>query len=363
MRNLLNRIVPIFMIITLLFITITGCSTQNTSANLEYYNKIDDVVSIYHDKGQFTGAVLVSKDGEVVYKKGFGAVEQKHLKIKNKPDTKFLLYSCTKQLTAMLTLQLVEKGKLSLEDKVTDILDYIPEGHFKKELAKITVYNLLTNTSGLSDYYRMIFSKLASKAFTSEEILNMLSKCSTTFEPGTKYSYSNTNFYLLGLIIEEITGKTYSEVLEENICKPLGMNNTGYTEKNIDFINLPFVHMQNLYSAGGIYSTVEDLHLWDLALYNDKLLSKEYREIMFEPFKDNYACGWAIEKNQINGENKTHTYHSGAPTIGMRKAYIVRTLEDKICVVILSNSGRIPTNMHNDIYNILYDIKIDEENE
>src|SRR6185369_14222828 len=241
-------------------------------------NKIDDLMSLYHKYGQFNGSVLVADNGQVVYKKGVGLANMEW-NISNAPDTKFRLGSITKQFTATVILQLVEQGKIKLDGKITDYLpDYRPDTG-----ARVTIHNLLTHTSGIPSYTSLpgFLQNVSRNPFKVDEFIKKYASGDLEFEPGTKFVYDNSGYFLLGAIIEKVTGKPYEQVLKENIFDPVGMKNTGYdhwqtilAKRATGYTNTPrgyetaaYLDMSIPYAAGSIYSTVEDLYLWDQALY------------------------------------------------------------------------------------------------
>lgn len=354
------RIIAVILIITLMISILSGCNTSKVSTkvdiNSDIYKKIDEVVTKYNEKGNFSGSILVSKNGKVVYKKGFGTVKAKDFVIENDTDTKFLIYSLTKAFTAMLTLQLVEEGKLNLDDKINDVLPKYKNDKWDG----VTIYHLLTHTSGIPCYTRTgLYNTMGTKQYSKDEIVEHFSQWKLHSEPGTECGYSNSNYFLLGLLIEKTTEKPYGEVLQEKICNPLGMKNTGYydSEGKVKLINHPFAYVTNYYSAGGLYSTVEDLYLWDQALYTDKLLSKEYRDRMFKPFIDGYGCGWGITKTEVISEEKTIIRHYGSPVPDGIKTSIIRVPEDNIAVITLVNKRYLPLKLLDEISWVLYGIK------
>jgi len=167
------------------------------------------------------------------------------------------------------------------------------------------------------------------------------------FEPGTQWEYSNTGYYLLGMLIEKLSGKSYSEFLTENIFIPLGMFNTsvdddkkiienmasGYYLNSNDLIHCNYINMDLMLSSGGIYSTVEDLFIWDKALNSDKLLSRKSIEKMNTPYKNNYGYGVFIETNN----NRRGVQHNGGCEGFLTEIH--RYVDDNFAVVILSNYG------------------------
>ena len=186
---------------------------------------IDELVGKYHGYAQFNGTVLVAEQGRVIFKKGYGEAN-KEWNIPNTPDTKFRLGSITKQFTATIILQLAEQGKLRLDGKITEYLPDYPGATGDK----VTISHLLTHSSGIRGYTELPnFGKdLSRNPFTPAEFLKVFWNLPLQFEPGTKFSYSNSGYFILGVIIEKLTSKSYAQVVDENIFKPLGMTNSGY---------------------------------------------------------------------------------------------------------------------------------------
>jgi len=334
--------------------------------------KIDELMNLYHEYGQFNGTVLVSEGGKVIYKRGIGLANVEW-NIPNEPDTKFRLASITKQFAAMLIMQLVERGKIDLNGKITD---YLPD--YRKDTGdKVTIHHLLTHTSGIPNYEQEFWADKSRDPLTIEQMVADFCIGNLEFEPGSTHRYSNTGYYLLGVIIEKVTGKPLDQVLRENILEPTGMTNsgldtdglvlenraTGYT-RNIDGLTeAAYMYIDNAYAAGGMYSTVEDLYLWDKALYTEKLLSKKYKKIMFKPFLNNYAYGWGIRKVQIGDtEDSTLTIGHDGGIMGF-STRILRLVEDKHLIAILSNTVGLGTasvrDITNNIISILYDVPYD----
>ncbi|MGB2770089.1 MAG: serine hydrolase, partial [Candidatus Zixiibacteriota bacterium] len=257
-------------------------------------SKIDDLVNEYVVGRQFMGSVLVADKGEIVFAKGYGLANVEE-NILNTPETKFKIGSIAKQFTAMLVTQLVEKGKLGLDNTISD---FIPD--FPRNIGeKITVEMLLCHTSGLilpegiEKYYYA-----STKDEFLQEFIKQLREEGLRFEPGKGYGYSNAGYFLLGLMIEKVSGKTYEAVLHEQILKPLGMENTGCDKKGLMLENRAYSYQklpdryitwnEEMYSydpaivhfgCGSLYSTVEDLFKFSKALSTNQLLSNKYMDM------------------------------------------------------------------------------------
>jgi CubicO group peptidase (beta-lactamase class C family) len=195
-------------------------------------SKIDALIKVYNDYGQFNGSVLVAESGKVIFKKGYG-LANREWNIPNNPDTKFRLGSVTKQFTSMLILQLVELEKIDLQGKLSDYLPY-----YRKDTGDlVTIHHLLTHSSGIPSYTSIpnFFEDISRDPYPVEEFVKKYCSGDLQFEPGSRYVYNNSGYFLLGAIIEEITGKTYDEVLKEKIFLPLGMENSGYDQTQSDY--------------------------------------------------------------------------------------------------------------------------------
>ncbi len=313
--------------------------------------KIDELMSVYHEYGQFNGSVLVAEGGKVIYKKGFG-LANKEWNIPNQPDTKFRVGSITKQFTAMLVLQLVDRGKLKLEGKITDYLPDYP----KKTGDRVTIHHLLNHTSGIPTYTGLpgFFANESRNPYGPMEFAKkFFAEKELEFEPGARFNYNNSAYFLLGAIIEKVSGLSYEKALQQNIFDPLNMKNSGFDhhetvlakraagyEKRLDgYQTAPYLDMSIPYAAGSLYSTVEDLYLWDQALYMDKLLSPERKRVMFQPNLENYAYGWDVRKVPADqpGAGATMISHGGG--INGFNTLIVRLVDSKDLIVLFNNTG------------------------
>ena len=331
--------------------------TYNNSAAQTKAQKIEALLGQYYEYGQFNGSALVTENGKVIFKKGFGMANMEW-EIPNTPDTKFRIGSITKQFTAMLIMQLVEKGKLKLDGKITDYLPDYP----KSTGDKVTLHHLLTHTSGIPGYteFPNFFRDVSRDPYAPDAFVKTFADSALQFEPGAKFTYSNSGYFLLGVIIEKMTGKPYEQVLTENILTPLNMKNTGYDHHNTiikrraagyqksaaGYDNAPYLDMSIPYAAGSLYSTVEDLYLWDQALYTDKLLSEKSKALLFKPyisaFRSSYAYGWSVGKAPV-GRTKDSVMvieHGGG--INGFNTLISRLPSEKHLIVLFSNAGGAP---------------------
>nr|MCU0366897.1 beta-lactamase family protein [Bacteroidales bacterium] len=256
------RFIGLMLIITA-FVSVDAAAQKINTKQLtaEY----DRMLSEKFRQGETGCAALVAKDGQIIYKKAFGMADLE-LNVPMQPDMVFRIGSITKQFTAVAILQLMEQGKLSLQD---DITKYIPD--YPTHGYNITIEHLLTHTSGIKSYTNVPeFQKYVRQDMKPEEAINTFRNLPMEFAPGTKWNYNNSGYFLLGYIIEKVSGKTYQEYIEENFFKPLGMTGScygndsriiknrasGYQPGKDGVQNADFLSMLLPYSAGAIQSTV-----------------------------------------------------------------------------------------------------------
>ena len=263
MRKLILRV----LLLTLLW-QISPASAADTPDNAA---KIDKLMSQYADCCSFTGTVLVSGHDKVIFKKGYG-LANREWSIPNTPEVKFRLGSITKQFTSMLIMQQVAKSTVKLEGHLSDYLPY-----YRQDTgSKVTISELLSHRSGIPSYTDdpKFFADVSRNYYAVDDFVKKFCSGDLQFEPGTKFHYDNSGFFLLGAILEHVTGKTYEALLKENIFVPLGMKDSGfdhyadilpkrasgYQQDLAGVVNAPYLDMALPYAAGSLYSTVEDLY-------------------------------------------------------------------------------------------------------
>ncbi len=342
---MIQKLMLIFYLAMFSFATAAGAQSKA--------DQIDALVSKFHEYNQFTGSVLVAENGKVIYKKGFG-LANRDTKTSNAPDTRHRLASVTKQFTAMVIMQLVAEGKLKLDVPITKYLPSYPSATGDQ----ITIHHLLTHTAGIPNYTSFPgYQEMMDKTMTPAEIVRLSSGLPLEFTPGEKFAYSNSGYVLLGHIIETVTGKSYADVLQEKIFNPLKMKNSGY-ERNSDTAKnkaigynqtgstyevAQYLDMSIPHAAGALFSSVEDMHLWNEALYTEKLLPKKYMDMMFTPATadqiDYYAYGWEIGILPVgnSGETVKTVAHSGGINGFVTKN--LRIPSERSAIVLLSNSS------------------------
>jgi CubicO group peptidase (beta-lactamase class C family) len=251
--------------------------------------KMDQYMQARVKVDHFMGSILVAEHGKIILSKGYGMADVK-AGIPNAPDTEYRIDSITKQFTAMAILELEARGKLSVQDPVCN---YVPD--CPKDWGAITIYNLLTHTSGIPNFSSFPnFRTVETEQLTPQQLLALFENKPLDFMPGAKFSYGNSGYEVLGYIIEQVSGESYQEFLSRNVFDPLGMTNSGYdsshpTAKNHaqgytysenGYQPVPFVDMSVLFSAGALYSTVIDLYKWDQAVKAGKLIPKDLTDEM-----------------------------------------------------------------------------------
>jgi CubicO group peptidase (beta-lactamase class C family) len=291
-----------------LFVAFIGFGLTVSSQN--YEETFDRMISQKYPTDEPGTAVLIAKEGEVIYNKAFGIADLE-LDVPMKKDMVFEIGSITKQFTAISILMLLEEGKLALDDDITKYIDDYPtHGH------TITIHHLLTHTSGIKSYTSMgEWQGKWRQDYKPKEFIDFFKNEPMNFAPGEKFSYNNSAYFLLGYIIKQVSGESYPEFLEKHIFKPLNMANTyygsqteiiedrasGYQSKN-GFVNAEYLSLTQPYSAGAIMSTVSDLYKWNKALHEYKLVEKETLQKAFTNYKlnngepINYGYGWAINE-------------------------------------------------------------------
>lgn len=319
-------------IILLLLFPVVIFGQKNIVSNLANYMQAQVEVN------NFSGTVLVLKNGSILLKKAYGLADYEW-NIKNTVDTKFQLASVTKQFTATAILQLVEKGKLLLNDKLSKFFPDYPKSD------SVTIHMLLSHSSGLA----MGFKELATSTISVDSAYAEIKKMPYVFSPGTKTAYSNIGYYLLAKIIEKVSGEKYAVFLKKNIFEKAGMKNTGvsnndsiiskkakaYCRTEKGYIHNPYINWEVNRGHDGVYSTVEDLALWDTALYGTTILSTEMKKLMFTSHNsENWGYGFII--NPFYNHGHQLIAHDGGFFGTMTS--LNRFTDDKILVTVLSNN-------------------------
>jgi CubicO group peptidase (beta-lactamase class C family) len=314
----------------------------------DFAKQARELITPYLEAESFSGSILVAKDGAPVWRESFGAADREW-DIANTADTKFRLGSITKQFTATAILQLVDQGKLSVDDPISKYYADAPAAW-----AKVTIKHLLTHTSGIPSYTALpgFFDKSSMSPLSPDGIIKLTRDMPLEFEPGAKYNYDNTGYILLGYVIEKISGETYADYVAKHIFAPLGMKDTGYDVSTTilrhrasgykptkdGWRNADYLDMTLPYAAGSLYSTTGDLLIWDRALTEGKILTPASRQAMFTDYGNHYGFGWGIKP--VAGHEQVS--HGGG--INGFSTGISRYPKDGVVAVVLANYGGSPSN-------------------
>ena len=331
------------------------------SAQENYSQLLDKYVQAQMDAKGFNGTVLVMQKNKVLLKKAYGLADREW-NIANTTDTKFRIGSITKQFTAACILQLIEQGKLSLDDRLSKFIPGFPKGD------SVTIHMLLNHTSGIADYTELSdFGKVGTLTWSTDSMILFFRNRPYNYSPGTKFKYTNSGFFLLGYIIEKVSGQSYENYLRKNILDKLGMMNTGvdrldtilplrakgYSKVKDKYVNADFISLAWPFSAGVLYSTVDDMYKWDRALYGTSVISASSKQKMFTPGKSNYGYGIIID----SFENHLRTRHNGG--IPGFLTHISRYINDDVCVIVLSNDDFNADGVANGLAGIVFDMPVE----
>ncbi len=323
-------------------------------------SKINKLMGILYERGQYNGGILVARSGTILYRKAFG-------KANFQTGSDFTLEtpsnigSVTKQFTAISIMILGERKKLSYDDPVSK---YISEFSRSAHFSTITLRHLLTHTSGMPDYGDLGIddSVLDQRGL----IAALLNKEGSFAAPGLKYRYSNPGYALLAIVVERVSGKHFGEFLKQEIFQPVGMSSTflyDTPKRKTPQVALGYDQFGGIDDGGptaipgdgGIYSTVDDLFKWDQALYTDRLVHQSTLSEAFTPGRvqegtSGYGFGWNVE--EVGGSK--YLWHTGS-SAGFR-AFIGRRLADRLTIIMLTNKGNSKRqDINTTIQNILAD--------
>ncbi len=334
---------------------------------------IGDLMEHYENPGMklkirspFSGTVLVAKKGEIIFKEAYGKSNRETGEL-NTVDTKFGIGSVTKQFTAMLIMQMVEEGKLKLQDTIGKYLPYLPS----EKADHITIHQLLSHTSGLGHYQALStigvsLSDFGKTAFTPKTLAELIGNTHMIAKPGARFYYSSLGYDLLGAILEEASGTSFADLLNEKIVIPLKLRNTGFgtnayvsralakgysyrevygwdwwtSEHGGKITEAPFRDQSTAYSAGGMYSTVGDLFIWSEAIKLHRLLSPELTKIMLTPIKEGYGYGWVRNWDDVVEKNiHVRLYGHGGALAG--NSAFIAMYDDGTTIIYLANRNNL----------------------
>lgn len=324
------------IIIISYFFLLTSCARNKMAIQLENYMDAQAEIN------SFSGTVLVTKNDSVLLKKAYGFADYEW-EIENTIDTKFSLASISKQFTAVAILQLAEDNKLSLDDKLSKYYPDFPSGDL------ITIKMLLTHNSGISNDFDELF--LSNTKLSSDSVVNYIMTKPLLFEPSSQTAYSNTAYYLLTTLIEKVSETSFATYLEQHIFKKSKMSNSGvssndsiytkmsraYYRKNDTLIQNPYINWSYNIGLDGIYSTVDDLYLWNKHLFEDTtLLSEKTKTQMFTSYNE-HDFGYGVLVNPFYNHNHNMIGHDGG-FYGVQTS-LNKFIDDDVFVTVLSNNG------------------------
>ena len=346
------RRIPSRLVLVFLFTLLVSSVSTSAKESPDLSSAIDSILSSAFPAEGPGAAVIVTRDGKTMFRKGYGMADIE-MGVRVEPDMVFRIGSVTKQFTAVAVMMLVEDGRLGLDDPITKFLpDYPTLGR------TITIEHLLTHTSGIQSYTEQEqFIEMLRKDYTPQEMIDRFKNEPMAFDPGAKWRYNNSGYFLLGVIIEKASGMTWGDFLQKRIFDVVGMENTsvddhsriiakrveGYEPNpNGGWVNASWLSMTQPYAAGALVSTVDDLAKWDAALYTGTLIKPESLRRAQTSFHLNdgspvaYGYGWAVGEWQ------------GSPVIehgGGINGFVcdaIRLPEQKAYVAILTNRSGVP---------------------
>lgn len=343
MKNCLKLIILISL---LLACNESSEKSVNTQSSASVTHSLDKIISEYVDDKYYKGNILVAKGDSIIYTSS-SSLANIEKNIQNAKASIFEIASISKSFTATMIMQLIEEGKLSLDDSLTKFESL----NLKSEYHPITLVQLLNHTSGIIDHDEVdgFFSKIAVKNQNREEIVALINEASLLFKPGTDFRYSNFGYNLLAYLIEDVTKKTFNQNLSERIFNPLKLNSTYRVNGLPDFNkeSIPYTYnifqesnIANPYShsvdigAGGIYSNIYDMLKWSKSFNENQLISQKSKELMFKPNEYGWGFGWEKRTLEIDSSTSIDYMSHGALANGY---WGLLTKVEDYTVVLLSN--------------------------
>ncbi|MDX1476717.1 MAG: serine hydrolase domain-containing protein [Saprospiraceae bacterium] len=337
-----------------LLVLIPGCLSfwPSDTVHDTLTQQLDSLVTSFHHEHDFSGAVLIARNGNILYSDAFGYANAER-DILNTTDTKFLIGSTTKSFTALTCLQFVEAGLVSLDAPLSR---YLPQ--LTPDIGKITIHHLLKMQAGLPNHLARL-TEIEPRDIPVDEIIEIINTATVQYPAGTAYNYSNLNYHLIAAVLMRVSGLTFGEILERHCFAPLEMHHSGVERLS----HIPpnralgydarskgrLVQSYPNYTAwalgsGDIYSTVGDLLKWDQALYGDEYVSAAHKALAFNSGGEDfghYGYGFRImDYLRPDGSSGTLVRHGGSMYGYL--ANIHRYLDDRITVIILANVRPFP---------------------
>lgn len=329
----------VLQIVCVLLFSGIGCCQDLPDGQIA--NRVEAYLKPFVETGNLTGTVLVARKGRVLFRHSYGMANYE-LRVQNSPETRFHIASVSKAFTAAAILQLQEQGRLSVADPLSRFVPDFPNGD------RITLDNLLTHTSGIPDINDLSdYDTFARSPHTIAQLVAKFANLPLEFQPGSSYQYSNSNYNLLALVLEKVTGESYGGYLRKHIFDPLGMQDSGHDGDALqliplaasgykpagitDYENAPYLDWSTKTGNGSLYSTVDDLYRFDRALNADALLKASTRQKYFVEGPGN-RYGWYI------GKRLGHRVISGKGRSLGFASELDRFPDDDVTIILLSNS-------------------------
>jgi CubicO group peptidase (beta-lactamase class C family) len=330
-----------FAISQLASIFLLSLAASQVVSDDEIVNRVQTYLTPFVTTGNFTGAVLVARTGKVLLRQGYGMANYE-LHVPNSPETRFHIASVSKAFTAAAILQLQEQGRLKVTDQVSRFVPSFPNGH------RITLDNLLTHTSGVPNINDLPdYDAFARSTHSASELVDKFAALPLEFEPGANYHYSNSNYNLLALVMENVAAEGYGEYIRKHILEPTGMRDSGHDGDALRLLPLaasgyepagisgyekaPYLDWSNKTGNGSLYSTVDDLYRFDRALNKNLVLAAATCQNYFVEGRGN-RYGWFIRKRSGHRSMSSNGRSPGFT------AELDRFPDDDVTIIVLSNS-------------------------
>lgn len=351
-----NKLAVIFVV----FCAVLTISAQSIESNIDQY------LTIRSEMGNFSGAVLVAKDGKIIFRKGYGLADVEK-RIPYTPDTQHAIASVSKMFTSVAALKLRDQGKLKLDDSICKHLDDCPTAW-----QPVTIQNLMRHTSGIPDYEEKLelgsekYLQMMAEGNTSARIYAEAKKLPLDFKPGEQWHYSNTGYVVLSYLVQKVAKMPFAEFVAKNILRPTGMKHTGifsfgkppknlavgYTygdlgwEKTLAGFPLtdgtlkkqPPITISSPHGDAMLYSTLDDLYRWSQLMEGSKMIPKSEVDEIYTAGLEDYGYGWFIGQ----GFNRKRARHNG-----MLPGFLtdfIRFPDEKTTIIIFSNIDRTRLN-------------------
>ena len=342
------------VLIAALFAALAHGAAAPAGAEEDFAERAHALVTPYIEAGLFSGVILVAKDGQPVFRRAYGLADREW-EIPNTPRTHFRIGSLTKAFTAAAVLKLAEAGRLGLDDPIRRWVPSVPEAW-----AGISLRHLLQHRSGIINFTALpnYYDQIARVDHTPAQIVALTAGDPLLFPPGERFEYSNTNYVLLGMVIEAASGRSYEAYLRETILAPLGLKETGYDDLTVilprraagyrrgraQWRNAVPMAASSAFAAGALYATVDDLLAWDEALSGPRLLSEASRAAMFDDRGTGYGLGWFVSRAFGRPGDRTsgHRVFGHAGSIPGFLSINDLYPDDRLTVIVLSNTETAP---------------------